>query len=59
MSSKKFDELFRDKIAELRDAESKLSDEEKQRQAELVTKRLNRTKAAGEANAEKAGNTLH
>lgn len=59
MSSKKFDELFRDKIAELRDAESKLSDEEKQRQAELVTKRLNRTKAASEANAEKAGNTLH
>lgn len=59
MSSKKFDELFRDKIAELRDAEAKLSDEEKQHRAELVAKQLGRRKAASEAPADATGKTLH
>lgn len=59
MSSKKFDELFRDKISELRDAEAKLSDEEKQRQAELLAKRLSRRKAASETPADETSKTLH
>lgn len=59
MSSKKFDELFRDKITELKDAEAKLSAEEKQRQAELVTKQLSRRKAASDTQADETSKTLH